>query len=204
MPAPHTSRHAGARADLRTVHSFTHAHAVCILMAAAIQRMIPSEPVTCVGIDLGTTFSCVAVFEDGEINVINNRAGKSITASVLFIPDSNASDIVVGDSARHAAAHAAGTLVYDAKRFIGKRYDANVVAREARGLPFNIVPVRLIPNVFVSTRPVLSRPVSSRLVSRDIQFCLVPSRPIPSCLVPTRLIPSRSKTLLTIHPLRRL
>ena len=82
----------------------------------------------------------MAVFEDGEINVINNLAGKSITASVLFVPQ-NGSDIVVGDGARVAAAHAPGTLVYDAKRFICKRYDAYVVAREARGLPFAVTPV---------------------------------------------------------------
>ena len=50
------------------------------------------------------------MFEDGDITVINNRAGKSITASVLFVPE-NTSDIIVGDEARLAAARAPGTLV---------------------------------------------------------------------------------------------
>ena len=100
--------------------------------------MIPSPPATCVGIDLGTTFSCVAVFEDGDIVVINNR-NRSITPSVLFVPE-DGSDVVVGDGARDAAAHAGGTLLYDAKRFIGKRYVAERVAREGRGLPFALVP----------------------------------------------------------------
>ena len=49
--------------------------AVLVLLAAAVQQMLPAPPVTCVGIDLGTTFSCVAVFEDGEIVVIPNSAG---------------------------------------------------------------------------------------------------------------------------------
>ena len=60
--------------------------------------MLPSPPATCVGIDLGTTFSCVAIFDDGEITVINNR-GKSITPSVIFQPPDDG-DLVVGEGAR--------------------------------------------------------------------------------------------------------
>lgn len=113
---------------------------MCVLLAGAIQRMIPNPPATCVGIDLGTTYSCVAVFEDGDITVINNADRRSITASVLFVRDTNLSEIVVGDRARAMAAREPGTLVYDAKRFIGKRFDAEVAEREARGLPFALVP----------------------------------------------------------------
>jgi molecular chaperone DnaK (HSP70) len=113
--------------------------AVMILLAAAVQKMMPSPPPTCVGIDLGTTFSCVAVFEDGDVTVINSPAGRSITPSVLFAPD-DGSSAVVGEGARAAAAEAAGSLVYDAKRFIGKRYVHDVAQREARGLPFELVP----------------------------------------------------------------
>ena len=102
--------------------------------------MIPNPPATCVGIDLGTTYSCVAVFEDGDIRVINNADRKSITASVLFVRDNNSSEIIVGDRARITAAREPGTLVYDAKRFIGKRYVPEVVEREGRGLPFALVP----------------------------------------------------------------
>lgn len=112
---------------------------IMILLAAAVQKMMPSPPPTCVGIDLGTTFSCVAVFEDGDVTVINSPAGRSITPSVLFAPD-DGSSAVVGEGARAAAAEAAGSLVYDAKRFIGKRYVHDVAQREARGLPFELVP----------------------------------------------------------------
>lgn len=118
---------------------FCCACAVSILLAAAVQKMLPSPPPTCVGIDLGTTFSCIAVFEDGDITVINNPAGRSITPSVLFAPN-DGTHVVVGEGARAAAAVHAGTLVYDAKRFIGKRYDHEVVVDESRGLPFEVVP----------------------------------------------------------------
>jgi len=114
--------------------------AVCVLFAASVQQMMPSPPATCVGVDLGTTFSCVAVFEDGEVTVINNRAGRSITPSVLFQPANGSAPMVVGEGARAEAATAPGTLVYDAKRFIGKRYVHEVVVREGHSLPFGLVP----------------------------------------------------------------
>ena len=101
--------------------------------------MLPSPPPTCVGIDLGTTFSCIAVFEDGDVTVINSPAGRSITASVMFAPD-NGTQAIVGEGARAAAALHAGTLVYDAKRFIGKRFEPEVAELESRGLPFKLVP----------------------------------------------------------------
>jgi len=91
-------------------------------------------------VDLGTTFSCVAVFEEGEIFVIPNDAGMSITPSVIFVPDANSSDVIVGDGAHPAAAKRKGTLLYDAKRYIGKRYNSERLLSESAGLPFELVP----------------------------------------------------------------
>lgn len=112
---------------------------IAILLAAAVQRMMPSPPPTCVGIDLGTTFSCIAVFEDGDVTVINSAAGRSITPSVLFAPD-DGTPTIVGEGARDVAVGAAGTLIYDAKRFVGKRYVHDIAESEAHGLPFGLVP----------------------------------------------------------------
>jgi molecular chaperone DnaK (HSP70) len=114
---------------------------IVVLLAASVQHMIPSPPVTAVGIDLGTTFSCIAAFNDGEVDVIVNAEGSTITPSVLFVP-SNGSDIIVGEHARSAAARQPGTLLYDAKRFVGKRYNMARLAEEVAGLPFDIVPRR--------------------------------------------------------------
>jgi len=102
-----------------------------------VQKMLPSPPPTCMGIDLGTTFSCIAVFEEGDVTVINSPSGRSITPSVIFAPNTDTAAIV-GEGARTAAAKAAGMLVYDAKRFVGKRYAFEAVGREARGLPFEV------------------------------------------------------------------
>ena len=64
--------------------------------------------------------------------MINNADGMSITPSVLVPADA---EVVVGDRAP-AAARRNGTLVYDAKRFIGKAYDAARMSDDARSLPF--------------------------------------------------------------------
>ncbi len=109
--------------------------AVCILAAAAVQKMFPAPPVSCIGIDLGTTFSCVAVFEDGEISVINNRAGVSITPSILHVPEDDGTEVVVGTS----PAKLSTASLYDAKRFIGKRYVLDVTTMN-HALPFDVVP----------------------------------------------------------------
>lgn len=116
---------------------------ICVLLAASVQHMLPSPPVTAVGIDLGTTFSCIATFNDGEVEVVVNAEGSTITPSVLFVPE-DGSDLVVGEFARAAAARQNGTLLYDAKRLIGKRFDAERLAVEAAELPFEVVP-RLSP-----------------------------------------------------------
>ena len=119
--------------------AFIFIGAMLVLLAASVQQMMPSPPATCVGIDLGTTFSCVAVFEDGDVTVINNRVGASITPSVLFQP-ADGSAPIIGSGARAAAARTAGTLIYDAKRFIGKQYVHDIVSRESTSLPFQMVP----------------------------------------------------------------
>ena len=69
-----------------------------------------------IGIDLGTTYSCVAVFENNRVVVINNKMGYPITPSMVsFTPDG----IVVGDNAKIYLAKDPKSTVYDAKRMIG-------------------------------------------------------------------------------------
>ena len=110
-----------------------------VLLAASLQQMLPPPPSSTVGIDLGTTFSAVAVFDDGEITVIPSAYGSTILPSVVFVPDNGSEPILTGDRARPAAAASPGTLVYDAKRLIGKAYDPARTPDEARGLPFDVV-----------------------------------------------------------------
>ncbi len=77
-----------------------------------------------IGIDLGTTYSCVAVFENNRVVVINNKMGYPITPSIVaFTPDGKA----VGDSAKIYLSKDPKNTVYDAKRMIGQQFSAEVV-----------------------------------------------------------------------------
>ena len=73
-----------------------------------------------IGIDLGTTNSCVAVIEGGEATVITNAEGKRTTPSVIGFTDS---DRKVGDPAKRQSVTNPDKTIYSIKRFIGKDFD---------------------------------------------------------------------------------
>ena len=87
-----------------------------------------------IGIDLGTTNSCVAVMEGGETKVIPNREGYRTTPSVVAF--SKNGERPVGLAARRQAVTNAENTVYSSKRFIGRRYDE--VQREIQLVPFKV------------------------------------------------------------------
>ena len=90
------------------------------------------------GIDLGTTFSCVAVFDDEakEVKVLSNSEGARTTPSYVAFTDSGR---LVGMAAKaQAAANSKGTL-FDVKRIIGRMFDDHVVQDESKRLSFPII-----------------------------------------------------------------
>ena len=90
------------------------------------------------GIDLGTTFSCVAVFDDEakEVKVLANAEGARTTPSYVSFTDEGR---VVGAAAKaQSAANAKGTL-FDVKRILGRTYEDHVVQDESKRLPFPIL-----------------------------------------------------------------
>ncbi len=90
-----------------------------------------------IGIDLGTTNSCVAVIEDGQPVVVPNTGGYKTTPSMFAVTDD--SKRLVGHLAkRQAITNAAGT-VYAAKRLIGRDFDSAEVERLKKTLPYELV-----------------------------------------------------------------
>jgi L1 cell adhesion molecule like protein len=90
------------------------------------------------GIDLGTTFSCVAVFDDEakEVKVLANSSGERTTPSYVSFTDEGR---IVGQAAKaQSAANAKGTL-FDVKRILGRTYEDHVVQDESKRLPFPIL-----------------------------------------------------------------
>ncbi len=90
-----------------------------------------------IGIDLGTTNSCVAVYKDGQPIVIPNKGGYKTTPSVVAISDNDKR--LVGHTAKRQAITNAENTVYAAKRLIGRRYDSDIVERIKQSVPYKLV-----------------------------------------------------------------
>lgn len=90
-----------------------------------------------IGIDLGTTNSCVSVYENGEYKVIHNSEGGRTTPSIVAITRDK--EILVGESAKRQAVTNPLNTIYGAKRLIGRRFDDPAVAEIKENASFNIV-----------------------------------------------------------------
>jgi molecular chaperone DnaK len=92
---------------------------------------------TVIGIDLGTTNSCVAVMEGDKVRVIENSEGYRTTPSVVAYLDNN--EILVGEPAKRQAVTNPKNTIYAAKRLIGRRYDEEVVRKDMEIVPYQII-----------------------------------------------------------------
>src|SRR6476659_4980844 len=90
-----------------------------------------------IGIDLGTTNSCVAIMEGGDPKVIENSEGSRTTPSVVAFTDSG--ERLVGQIARRQAITNPENTVFAVKRLIGRRFDDAEVQKAHKILPYRVV-----------------------------------------------------------------
>lgn len=90
-----------------------------------------------IGIDLGTTNSCVAVMEGDKVRVIENAEGDRTTPSVVAYVDND--EVLVGQPAKRQAVTNPANTIYAAKRLIGRRYDEEVVTKDKEIVPYKII-----------------------------------------------------------------
>jgi len=91
-----------------------------------------------VGIDLGTTYSCIGVFQHGKVEIIANDSGNRTTPSYVGF---NESERLVGDGAKNQVAMNPTNTIFDAKRLIGRKFNEANVQKDMKHWPFKVIDV---------------------------------------------------------------
>jgi len=105
---------------------------------------------TVIGIDLGTTYSCVGVFKSGRVEIIANDQGNRITPS--YVAWDEAGERLVGDAAKNQATVNPEQTVFDVKRLIGRKYTDKSVQADKKLFPFELVDKEGKPHIEVDVK----------------------------------------------------
>jgi len=119
------------------------------LIATSLTAMASTDTGPVIGIDLGTTYSCVAVMKNGRVDVISNDQGNRITPSYVAFTEEG--ERLIGDAAKNQLTSNPKNTIFDAKRLIGRDWSDETVQKDAKFFPFALVNRNNKPAVQVST-----------------------------------------------------
>jgi L1 cell adhesion molecule like protein len=108
--------------------------------------MSQQQAKTVIGIDLGTTYSCVAVYQNGRVEVISNDQGNRTTPSFVAFTET---ERLIGESAKNQAAANPTNTIFDAKRLMGKNFSDTTVKSDIKQWPFKVVDKNTKPHIQV-------------------------------------------------------
>lgn len=109
---------------------------VLLALAAYSADEQPKYECPIIGIDLGTTYSCVGIYKNGQVEIIPNELGNRITPSVVAFTDE---ERLIGEAAKNQATINPTRTLYDVKRLIGRRYADSTVQYDKKYMPYDIV-----------------------------------------------------------------
>jgi molecular chaperone DnaK (HSP70) len=104
-----------------------------------------------IGIDLGTTYSCVGVFKGGRVEIIANDMGNRIMPSYVAFTET---ERLIGEAAKNQAALNPENTVFDVKRLIGRTWDDQEVQRDKKLYPFKVIEKNKKPYIEVKVKGV--------------------------------------------------
>merc|ERR1712066_564199 len=102
-----------------------------------------------IGIDLGTTYSCVGIYKNGRVEIIPNDQGNRITPSYVAFTDD---ERLIGEAAKNQATINPSQTLFDVKRLIGRRFKDSTVQKDIKLLPYKIVDKNSKPMISVSVK----------------------------------------------------
>ncbi|KAK2710828.1 heat shock cognate 71 kDa protein-like [Artemia franciscana] len=120
-----------------------------------------------IGIDLGTTYSCVGVFQHGKVDIIANDQGNRTTPSCVAFTDT---EHLIGDAAINQGAMNPLNTVFDAKRLIGRKFEDSSVQSDMKHWPFKVISIDGRPKIQVEfkgeTKAFMPEEISSMILGK--------------------------------------